>query len=110
MTNVVSVGDNKVDTMYKVLVCIAHRLYDDNDSVKNQDNTYRSDVQVIFFILTAISDIYRSFIPNKTPFIKYWLTQLISKFPGSFEIHSERQCVANFTNLVCIVSATVYKT
>ena len=51
MTNVVSVGDNKVDTMDKVLVCIAHRLYDDNDSVKNQDNTYRSDVQVIVFYL-----------------------------------------------------------
>ena len=41
-------------------------------------NIYRSDVQVTRF--TAISDIYRSFIPNKTTFTEYCLTQSMYHF------------------------------
>ena len=36
---------------------------------------------------TVIWNVYRFFIPNKTIFTKYYLTQWISKLPGSFEIH-----------------------
>ena len=57
------------------------------------------------------SDVYRSFIWNKTTFTKYCLTQWISKLPGSFEIHwVRRQCLVNFMGLAGIVNATVYKT
>ena len=46
---------------------------------------------------TVISDDYRSFISYKTIFIKYCLTQWISKLPGSFEVHRVRQYLVNFT-------------
>ena len=36
---------------------------------------------------TVISDVCKSFIPNKITFAKYCLAQWISKLPGSFEIH-----------------------
>ena len=36
---------------------------------------------------TVISDVYSSFIPNKTTFTEYCLTQWISKLPRSFETH-----------------------
>ena len=39
----------------------------------------------------VISAVYRSFIRNKSAFIKYCLTQWISKLHGSFEIHLVRQ-------------------
>ena len=45
---------------------------------------------------TVISDVYKSFIPNKGIFTKYWLIQWISKLPGSFEIHWVRQYLVNF--------------
>ena len=57
-----------------------------------------------------ISNDYKSFIPNKTTFTKYCLTQGISKFHGSFEIHWVRQHLVNFMNLATIVNTTVYKT
>ena len=47
---------------------------------------------------TVISDVYRSFIPNKTTFTKYCLTQWISKL-CSFEIHLVREYLANFMGL-----------
>ena len=53
---------------------------------------------------------YMSFIPSKTTFTKYCLTQWISKLPGSFEIHWVRQYLAYFLGLVGIVNATVYMT
>ena len=46
-----------------------------------------------------ISDVYRSFIQNKTTFTKYCLTQWISKLPRSFEIHWVRQYLANVMGL-----------
>ena len=58
----------------------------------------------------VISDIYKSFIPNKTTFTQYCLSQCISKLPGSFEIHWVRQYLVNFTGLADIVNTTVFKT
>ena len=58
---------------------------------------------------TVISDVYRSFIPNKTTFTKYCLTQWIWKLHGSFEIHPVRQYLANFLDLVGIVNTILYK-
>ena len=43
------------------------------------------------FSLMVISDVYRSFIQNKTTFTKYCLTQCFSKLPGNFEIYWVRQ-------------------
>ena len=51
------------------------------------------------FSFMAISDVHRS-----------CLTEWISKFPGSFEIHSLRQYLENFTGLAGLVNTTVYKT
>ena len=61
---------------------------------------------------TVISDVYRIFIPNKTTFTKYCITQWISKLPRSFEIKwlLLMQHLANFTGVEGIVNATVYKT
>ena len=70
-----------------------------------------SHIQVIF----ELHDHFRyleSFVPNKTAFNKYCLTQGISKLPRSFEIHWIRQYMylVNFTGLAGIVRATVYNT
>ena len=56
-------------------------------------------------LLADISDVNRSFTPNKTMFTEYCLTQWISKLPGSFEIHW-----VNFTGVVGLVNAIIYKT
>ena len=53
---------------------------------------------------SIISDVYRSFIRNKTAFIKYCLTQWISKLPGRFEIHCVRQYLVNCMGLAGIVN------
>ena len=66
---------------------------------KIRKHIYRSDVQVT-------SDVYRSFIPNKTTFTKYCLTQWISKLLRSFEIDWVRLFLVNFIGLVGIVNAT----
>ena len=63
-----------------------------------------------FLSFMVISDVNRSFIPNKTTFTKYCLTHWISKLPRSFEIHRIRQYLVNFTGLVGIVNTTIYKT
>ena len=55
---------------------------------------------------TIISDVCRSFIPNKTTFTKSYSMDF--KDPGSLEIHWVRQYLVNFTGLVDIVIATVY--
>ena len=47
---------------------------------------------------------------TKLHFIKYCLTQWISKLPGSIEIHWVMQYLVNFTALVGIVNTTTYKT
>ena len=60
--------------------------------------------------LMVISDVHSSFIPNKTTFNKYCLTQWISKLLGSFEILWVRQYLVNFMGLAGIVYTTVYKT
>ena len=60
---------------------------------------------------TVISDFHWSFLPNKATLPKYCLTQWISQLPGSFEIHWVRQYFhVNFSGLVGIVNASVYKT
>ena len=59
---------------------------------------------------TVISNVYMSFIPNKTTFTKNCLTQWISKLPGSFEIHWAKQYLVNFTGLMGMVNVTIYKT
>ena len=48
---------------------------------------------------TVISDAYRSIIWNKIIFIKYCLTQWISKLPWNFEIHWVRQYLVNFSGM-----------
>ena len=59
---------------------------------------------------TVISDVYRSFTPNKTTFIiKCCVTLWIWKLSWSFEIHRVRQYLVNFTGLAGIVKATLYK-
>ena len=63
----------------------------------------------LFFSFSVISDVYRSFIPNKSTFTKYCLTQWISKHSGRFEIHWVRQYLVNFTGLTGIINTTVYK-
>ena len=55
----------------------------------------------------VISDVYMAFIWNKTTFTKYFLTQWISKLPGSFEINWVSQYLVNVMGLVGIVNATV---
>ena len=59
-------------------------------------NIYRSDVQVILSSCMVISDFYRSFVQSKTILTKYYLTQWISKLPGSFEIHWVRAVPIKF--------------
>ena len=84
---------------------------------------------------TVISDVYMSFIPNKSTSTKYCLTQLFSKllFSLYFQINLHllgivllswfqnfsgalkstevvRQYLINLTDLMGIVNATVYKT
>ena len=65
---------------------------------------------MLFSSFAVISDVYRSFIQNKTTFTKYYFTQWISKLPaaGSFEIHRVRQYLINFMGLAGKVKATVY--
>ena len=46
---------------------------------------------------TTAPDFYGSFLPNKATFAKHCLIQLISKLPGSFDIHWVRQYLVNFT-------------
>ena len=67
----------------------------------------------LLFSITVISDVYRSFIQNKTTFTKYCLTQWISKLPRSFEIHWARQYLVNFMGLAGMFDTTgtiVYNT
>ena len=63
---------------------------------KTRENIYRS--------FSVYSDVYRSFFPIKTTFIKYCLTQWISKVLASFEFHWEKQYLVNFTALADIVN------
>ena len=51
----------------------------------------------------AISDVYRSYIPNKLHLLS------TVTLPGSFEIHWVRKYLINFMGRVGIVNATVYK-
>ena len=69
------------------------------------DPTYQ-----LLLSLVVVLHVYKSFIPNKTVFAKYCLTQWISKLSRSFEVHWVRQYQVNFMCLVGIVCATVYKT
>ena len=83
-------------------------------SVKKLRKLCTGPAYMLFYSSTVISDVQRSFIPNKTLlnvyFTKYCLTQRISKLPRSFEIHWVRQYLVNCLGLMGIVNATVYKT
>ena len=79
------------------------RLFHISQCHKIGKHIHRSDVQVTF-------ELYRSFIPNKTAFTKYCLTQWIPKLIGSFEIHWVRQCLINFTGMAGKVNDAVDKT
>ena len=57
--------------------------------------------------ITSIN-VYTSFIPNKTTFIKYSLTQWISKLPGSFEIHWVRQSGLGYSYSVLVLAVLEY--
>ena len=62
---------------------------------------------MLLLSFTVISGVYRSFITNKTTFTKYFLTEWIPKFPGSFEIRWVRQYLVNFTGLADIANKIV---
>ena len=57
----------------------------------------------------VISDVYKSFIPNRNTSIWYCFTQWITKLPGSFEIHWVRQYLVNFLGLAGMINLNVYK-
>ena len=59
---------------------------------------------------TVISNVYRSFIPNRTIITNYCLAHWISKLPASFEIHWVRKYLVNFTCLAGGVNASLCKT
>ena len=58
---------------------------------------------------TAVSTGLLVLCSKQKVFMKYCLTQWISKLPGSFETHGVRQDLVNFMGVVGIVNATVYK-
>ena len=63
-----------------------------------------------FSNLTIISDVYRSFIRNKTIFTMYSLTQWISKPPpGALKSTEYASTCHNFTGIADMVNATVYR-
>ena len=76
-------------------MCVTHNLHNYN-RVKNYKKIFTGPTHRLLLSFTVISEVYRSFIPHKTAFTKYCLTQWISKFPGSFEIHWVRQYQVNF--------------
>ena len=69
------------------------------NTVSNIRNIFTGLTNKLLLSFIVISDMYRSYIPNQTTFTKYFLTQWISKLPGSFEIHWSRQHRVNFTGL-----------
>ena len=72
--------------------------------------SFRGPTYKLLLSFTVISDVYRSFIQNKTTFTKYCLIQWMPKLLRSFDIHWRRQYLVNFMGLVGIVNATVNKT
>ena len=84
-------------------MCICLGMY---RSVKNEGKY----LQVRPLSFMVISDVYTSYIPNKTTFTEYCITQWISELHGSFEIHWVKQYLVNFTGLLGIVNANVYMT
>ena len=79
------------------------------DTCKKVRELLPKGVQITFGF-TMFSDVYMSFMPNKTSLTKYRLSQWISKHLGNFKIHWSRQYLVHFNGLVGIVHATVYKT
>ena len=79
------------------------------NSVKNLGK-YLKVQRTLLLSFMVISDVYAPFIPSKTTFIKYCLTQWISYLPGVVKIHWVRQYLVNFTGLAGKVNVTVYKT
>ena len=79
------------------------------DTCKKVRELLPKGVQITFGF-TMFSDVYMSFVPNKTSLTKYRLSQWISKLLGNFIIHWSRQYLVHFNGLVGIVHATVCKT
>ena len=75
-------------------------------SVTNRKNIFTCPLSSF----TVIYCFYRSFIPNKTIFTKYCLTQWMLKFPRSRQIHWVRQYLVYFVDLTGKVNSTVNKT
>ena len=85
-----------------------------NAQGKKLGKTFTGPTHELLFSSTAMSDVYRSFIPNKTTFTKDCLIQWISKLPVKFEIdwirpsvpgkfhgpdgHSKRNCLQDWAN------------
>ena len=86
--------------------CVHHRRV---SQCKKLGKIFTGPTYKLLLRLTATSDISMSFIIITTTFTKHWLTEWISKRSGSFEIHWVRQYLVNFTGLVGIVNADVYK-
>ena len=79
-------------------------------SVKSEENIYMC-VYKLILSFTVITDVYMSFIPNKTTLIKLLDTVWLSGFRSSrVEIHCVMQYPVNFTGLAGIVNAAVCKT
>ena len=80
---------------------------------KIRKNIYMSDIEVILVNFTAISNVFRSFIPNKSPITQYCLysvdfkarrelwNPLSKAVPGKFHGsggHSNRKCLQDRAN------------
>ena len=87
--------------------CLKHTPGNILQCQKLGKNIYRSDKLLSSSTVRYFS---KSSIPNETTFVKYCLSQWISKLSGSFEIHWVKQYLVNFTGLVGLLNATVYKT
>ena len=58
---------------------------------------------MLFFTFTIISDVYRSFIPNKTTFTKYcvtWVADIVLIFYSAREAIIKCLPADSFTNMV----------
>ena len=88
---VVADGLEILSTMIHVIAGAVITKFGYYISVKKRRKIFTVLTYKLLLIFMVISDVYRSFIQNKTMFTKYCLTQWISKLQGSFEIHWVRQ-------------------
>ena len=84
-----------LNTVY-ALSCFAVIIY----AVPIIGKIFTGPTYKLLLSFTVNSNVYRSFIPTKSTFIKCCRNQWISKLPGSFDIHWVRQYLVYFTGLV----------